>query len=311
MATSQLAEGLERCMALRRHLRDDTAATDAARFWDTVARLGQYSTNRECYDAALRAADLYRKLGDTSRLYDALANRASQGIRYGEVEQVQRAIDEASGLERPEWQPRQRAQLEFSRFRWNTMIGHQEAALACALRQVALYREDGSVYGELVAMSNVTSAEIALGHPEAALEHARAAIAQLRTIGSESAAGHLHLAAMIALTMLGHLDEAIAEGRTAHALLVREADEFRLLLPLALNAALRGRLADAARIIGLVDVVLARTGEVPRPLDVRRRARLDALLNAGLTAEALAQHKAAGATMREADAFKLAFGDIA
>lgn len=38
--------------------------------------------------------------------------------------------------------------------------------------------------------------------------------------------------------------------------------------------------------------------------------RLDALLNAGLTAEALAQLKAAGATMREADAFKLGFGDV-
>jgi len=92
--------------------------------------------------------------------------------------------------------------------------------------------------------------------------------------------------------------------------LMREADEFRLLSPLALNAALQGRLADAARITGLVDVVHERTGEVPVPAVAGRRARLDALLKAGLTAEALAQLKAAGAMMREADAFKLAFGDV-
>jgi len=310
MATSQLAEGLDRCVALRRHLRDDTPARDAARFWDAIARLGQYSTNRECYAAAQRAADLYRKLGDDKRLYDALASRASQGIRYGEVEQVQQAIDEATALERPEWPPRQRASLEFSRYRWNTMIDRNEAALACALRQVALYREDGIVFGELVAMSNVAAAEIALGYAEAALEHARTAIERLRTIGSESAAGHLHLVAATALTLLGRSDEAIAEGRMAYALLMREADEFRLLSPLALNAALQGRLADAARITGLVDVVHERTGEVPVPAVAGRRARLDALLKAGLTAEALAQLKAAGAMMREADAFKLAFGDV-
>ena len=46
------------------------------------------------------------------------------------------------------------------------------------------------------------------------------------------------------------------------------------------------------------------------PAVAGRRARLDALLKAGLTAEALAQLKAAGAMMREADAFKLAFGDV-
>jgi hypothetical protein len=211
------------------------------------------------------------------------------------------------GFERPEWQSRQR--LQFARFRWFARVGRMEDALACAQRQAAICREDGNRIGELYAMSNVTAAEIGLGHTEIALERARASIAQLEAIGAGAGAGHLHNNVMLALTLLGRADEALVAGRIAYALLLREGDEIRVFMPLALCAALGGRLAEAAQIHGFVDAELARTGVLAESGWRRAPEQLDALLSAGLSPEELTRLKAAGATMREAQVLKLAFGD--
>ena len=103
--------------------------------------------------------------------------------------------------------------------------------------------------------------------------------------------------------------EALAAGRMAHALLLREGDEICVFRPLALCTALRGRLVDAARIHGFVDAKLARSGVLTESGWTRAPERLDALLSAGLSAEELTRLKATGAMMREAQVLKLAFGD--
>jgi hypothetical protein len=114
---------------------------------------------------------------------------------------------------------------------------------------------------------------------------------------------------MIALILLNRLDEAVAAGNRAHALLLQEGDEYRLFAPLALLVALRGRLADAARIIGRDDAVHAHTGDPMRPNAAQLRARLDPLVAAVLPAAEIARLHAEGAAMRDEQVFKLAFGD--
>ena len=77
-----LAEGLARCLALRRHVDAGVSTTAAARFWLTIAKLGVYSIRRESYDAAVRAAALYRELDDDQRRFEALTFAAVQGTRF-------------------------------------------------------------------------------------------------------------------------------------------------------------------------------------------------------------------------------------
>ena len=91
-------------------------------------------------------------------------------------------------------------------------------------------------------------------------------------------------------------------------LLLPEGDERRLLTALALLAALQGRLAAAARIIGRDDAIAARTGKVVRPVSVLLRARLEPLL-AALGGNELARLRAEGAAMRDDQVFKLGFDD--
>ncbi|MEO8346373.1 MAG: winged helix-turn-helix domain-containing protein [Betaproteobacteria bacterium] len=307
-ATFHYKEGVDRCVALRGKVDESMPSELAARYWLTIAMLGLYTPCRDCYNAAKRAADLYRELGDDRRLYDALLSAAAIGVRFGIAGNLQCALDEAAQIERPEWPPRQRLRFQWAQCRLHSVQDRPGEALACALRQSEICREEGDAAGEQYAMSNVAGAEIELGRLDLALEHARVAIARLGVLGADAGAGHLHYCAMKALTLLGRLDEGMAEGRIAKSLLQHEGDDFRVLESIVLNVALAGRHADAARITGLVDAVHTRSGEVPRPGQVRRRMQSDNILVAGLGAEEFARQSRAGASMSEEQAFSLAFG---
>jgi tetratricopeptide (TPR) repeat protein len=266
---------------------------------------------RESFDAALRAADLYRSLGDDSRRYDALLCAALQ-IRFASTLEVEQAVAEATRLERPDWPVGQRAMLQRARCWWYARLGRFEEALVCAQRHSAMRREGGHLLDEQYAMANVALIELLLGRLEAALEHGRAAIAQIDALGAGGTVGHgrghLYWAVMIALILLSRPAEAVAAGRMALTNLLPEGDECQLLAALALLAALQGRLAAAARIIGRDDAVAARTAKVVRPVSVLLRARLEPLL-AGLRADELARLRGEGAAMRDDRVFKLGFGD--
>jgi predicted ATPase/DNA-binding winged helix-turn-helix (wHTH) protein len=308
-ATGHLAEGLDRCLALRQQVHEGVPPRDAARYWLTVAGLGQYAMRRESYDAALRAAELFRHLGDDSRRHDALTCAAVQGMRFASPQEMEQAIAEATRLERADWPARQRATLQFARCWWNARLGRYEEALACAQQQASISREGGNLLGEHYAMSNVAAMELLLGRPESALQHGRAAIARLDALGAGAGCGHLYWSVLIALIQLNRLDEAVTAGRTARMLLLREGDEYRLLAPLALLAALQGRFAAAARIIGRDDAVHAHTGEAVRPHAAQLRARLDELLATALPAPELARLRKEGAALRDEQVFQLGFGD--
>jgi predicted ATPase/DNA-binding winged helix-turn-helix (wHTH) protein len=304
--TIQLAEGLERCLALRHHVRDDVPVPVRARYWLTIAGLGLYSNRRECYDAALHAADLYRSVGDASHLYDALVCAAAQGVRLATTEAMERAIAEAARLERPEWPDQQRGSLQFALCRWHMRMGRYEEALAAALRQAASYREGGHTVAEMYATFNIAWVELLLERMDAGVAHARAAIAELEARKAVAGAGHLYFCVAVGCALLDRFGEAMAAARTSYKLLVRENDEHRALLPLALCAVASGRVADAARIRGFMEAERLRAGaflEAPRMLI---RERLEAELAARLAPDELARLQDEGANLRKDDAFRLA-----
>ncbi len=234
---------------------------------------------------------------------------AAHGIRFGSVEDMGQAIAEAAELVQPDWPVTKRASLEYARSRWFARQGRIEESLAAAERQSAVALEGGNELGSLYAMSNVVAAEGQLGRTEVALAHARASIARLDELGAGGGAGHLWLGVAHAEATLGHVDAALAACRTAYALLLREDDQLRVLGSIGLCAAMQGRFADAARIIGHFDAATARAGALPEAHWSRVRDRLEALLAAGLPADESARLRAEGAAMREGDIVRRALGD--
>jgi predicted ATPase/DNA-binding winged helix-turn-helix (wHTH) protein len=308
-SSSHMAEGLARCLALRANVDTAAPASGAARFWLTIAKLGVYSTRRESYGAAVRAAALYRQLGDDRLLFEALTFAAVLGTRFGTVDEMRAQLDEAAPLERAEWPARQRAKLHFARCFWFARQGRFEDALGCARQQVAICSDEGVEIGALYATSNVTLMQALCGHASRALEQSSAAIARLHALGDDARAGHLYNSQMIALLMLDRTDEAMVAARHAYSRLLHEGDQYRMLLPLALIGASRGDVEAAARIVGFDNAVRVRTGENASPVAPFLRQRLDPLLAAGLSAEERARRIAEGAVLTDEEAFDLAFGD--
>ena len=303
------AEGLARCLPLHRHVVASTPTKTVARFWYAIGKLGLYSYRRESYDAMARAAALYRELGDDQRRFDSLVFAAAQGARFASVAEMESAITDAARLERPEWPARQRAGLQFARCWWFARQRRFEEALACARRQVSICSDGGVEVASLYAVSNVTNMELLLGRWQDALLHARSAIGRLHALGGDAGAGHLYQSELIALLMLGRLDEALLAARNAYSRLLQEGDEYRMLLSLALLNALSGRPDVAARIVGFDAAVQARIGENVNVLAPLFDERLEALLAERLSADERARLAAEGATLRDEEAFRRAFGD--
>jgi len=307
---SHLAEGLERCLALRQHV-TAVPATVAARFWLTIAKLGVYSIQRESYEAAVRAAALYRELDDDQKRFEALTFAAVQGTRFATVPVTEAQIGEAAQLERPEWPARQRATLQFARCFWFARQGRFGEALASAQRQVAICRDGGVEVGALYSMANVTLMESLLGSPREALEHVRAALARMHALGIDAGAGHHYFSEMIALLMLDQTDEALTAAHNAYPRLLREGDQYRMLLPLALLNALHGRLDVAARLAAFDGRIQARSGENISIVAPWLRTRLEPLLASGLSADERTRLAAESSALDDDNAFKLALDNLA
>ncbi len=308
-SAQNLAEGLARSLALRRHVDAVDSTPAKARFWLTLAKLGLYSFRRESYDAAVRAAALYREIGDDQRWFDALSFAAVEGARFSTVAEMEAQIAQAERLERPEWPARQRASLQFARCWSFARQGRTEQALECARRQVAICRDGGVEVGSLYAVSNITYMEMLLGQFEEALLHARSAIARLHALGRDSGAGHLYENEMLALLMLGRPDEAAIAARNAHPRLVGEGDEYRMLLGLALLNAMRERADVAARVAGFANAIHARLGENASIIAPMLQRRLDPLLSAALSDEERTRLFTEGAALRDDEVFTLALCD--
>ncbi len=282
---------------------------DAARFWLAIGKLGLYSFRREGYDAAARAAALYRELRDDQRCFDALTFAAAQGARFATVAEMEAQIVEAARLERPEWPARQRAKLQFARCWWFARQGRYEEALACAQQQVAICRDGGVETSALFAVSNVAFMELLLGRFEEVVAHSRAAIDRLHADRERRRRG----------TSLSGRDGRIADAGSAGRGsaspratpirgCLREGDEQRMLLSLALLNAMQGRLEAAARIAGFADALQARVGENFGGFASLFRTRLDPLLAALPEGERL-RLSAEGAALRDESVFKLAFDE--
>ena len=301
-----LAEGLAQCLAARGLLDASIPPQTRARFLLTLAAAGQYNAQAECMHAGQEAARLFVELSDPGHAYDALTKVAGLGTRLGGSADVVAALDAAGRLEDPAWPARRRAQVPFARYMLAITEGRYADALAHARRQRDLYREDGSTIGIELATTTVGAALLALERPEDAVAELAPARARLDALGAGALGGHLAGFEAVALIVLSRHSEARALARTAYALLQREGDTLWLLVPLALSAAMEGRLADAARIAGYSDARQALPGRARRAPERDRRARVDALLAAGLSDEERRARLAEGAALREDEVFALA-----
>jgi len=309
LAGSLNAEYLQRVLPLRERLHAGVADELAGLFWARLALVCSRNAHPAGLDAGLRAADIYRRIGDAGRLYDALTWCIAIASRVGADLDIQSLVDEAIRLEQADWPASARSSLQWARHRWLQQQGRPEEALACARAQAELLEMDGSWVAHVAWGANVADCELSLGRVEAGATRAAVALQALDALGiDENLVGHVLDTLMVGRTLQGQAEEARKVGRRARRLLEREGDELRLLDTLALNATTIDCWPEAARVAGHADAALAARGELRWPAAAQRRATVEQRLQAAL-GSALEEHKLAGASLSRDAAFALAFGD--
>lgn len=305
-----VSEAFDRTHAFAPRVGPDTPPATAARFWLGLATFGGIVGSAEAYEAARRAIELYRRLGDEAGLFRALTCRIAIGARRGDSAQLGILVDEARRIERSEWDGNIRTNFLWACYRWLQAEGRHEEARLCALERAAVrVRQATPVLEQMTLGDTVADCELAAGRLDVAETLCRTA---LTAIGDYPwARAHVLETLAFVCTAQGRSDEAIEHGRGALRASRDMGMHFRLLEAMALNAARQGRLDDAAWVVGHVDRLYAQRGEVRWPHVRARRDQLDALLGAGRSREERARLAADGAAGDLEVAFERAFGPVA
>jgi predicted ATPase/DNA-binding winged helix-turn-helix (wHTH) protein len=261
LAAGLKAEGASRCAALVPWIDDTVPALVTARFWLTVAMMGLFSPRQESFDAAMKAATLFRQLGDSRGTFEALIVRIGVAARRSAHDEAKAALAEAEQLGDPAWPARRRAALALAAWVAALNANRADEAVGHALREVAISQETGSASDEAMALARVGMAEIHVPGCEAIGEaRLRQAESLLDAAGNAQSGGHIGYSLSLALMRRGAFDEALDQARRTYRLLRRDGEQGLMLGLMPLLAVSRGDLQGAARAAGYVAAVYARAG---------------------------------------------------
>ena len=247
-------------------------------------------------DAAIRARSVYEDLRKPRRAFAAQVQIARHRWALKDLAGAQAAIEEARALLQPDWP----AEFRILHLRNE---GHIAQGLGKSSEAVALHRKcaaasatSGDWRLEVMARLNVADLLWQLGRlDEAAAEAARLADEVRTRPAADADSANLFANLIGILSEIGRLDDATVVAREAIEYMRRAGEYFPE--EWAYLFLRRGRLEDAAQLVGAADAVQARTGVPPQENELRLMKQVRSALQAQLPPDALAHHLAAGAAL--------------
>jgi predicted ATPase len=274
------------------------------------ARLGYLGAGEDCYRAAERAATLFKALGDDSNRTDALCTLVLIGSRREQRSEVEAALREIDQLVRPAWPARQRAGVALAHAMACLMRDDAAGAAAAAWRQHACYMEDGSRFGQLLAVMNASYYECLCGDYDAAIERLKRLPLDFRSLlgqGREPGIVVAYLAfAYLLRDRPGDLVRGLELAREAWPRVRLEQSGNWLLPAFALAQLRRGARSNAVRVLGYAEARLTTEGSVYFVWQQRQRDEVLALRDR-VGAEQFDAWYEAGRLLDEDAAMKFAF----
>jgi predicted ATPase/DNA-binding winged helix-turn-helix (wHTH) protein len=306
--SSLLGEGRKRLEAAVARVGAQTPESDQARLWLRLGLLWRMAARTQAVAAVERAVDLYRRLGDGLGLGHSLAELGGMLAITGRHEQATSVLAEAFALlEHAGMGKALGLYFEGSGF-LKLFAGDVTGARMHFEKALALYRSAGAESAVLATLINLAESTWALGDLDAALAGLREAVALLRK--SPLARKIVMAQALTNLagvhTERGEFAEALAAAREGLPSCEEAGYAWSTLDYLALRAALVGKVANAARLIGFADSTYKAKETSRQPNEARARARLQALLREKLHPDELERLLAEGAKMREDEACRMA-----
>jgi tetratricopeptide (TPR) repeat protein len=304
----QRPEGVRYARAAMGALRPGTPAALEARLQSEWCTVWPLSGPREMR-AGDRAVVLYRALGDRLGLYVALANFARALALNGHYAQAGAALYEASQLQQPHWPPASAWPALVARAALRSMQGRHEETLQLYEACLDLGKAVGDTQLIVDALLYLEQATSALGRVDEAVQRGRDLVARLKSEGLHSGEDVAVACLASALMEQGSLNEALATAREAVPLLRRSEGLLGQLDAFALLGFKRGKLTQAARVLGYADSQYAGLGSPREPHEKRVRDMLVAELRRRLDARELQDLMAQGAKLDAEEATRLVLDD--
>jgi predicted ATPase/DNA-binding winged helix-turn-helix (wHTH) protein len=302
------AEGFERMMRLWPLPADLPPAIEAA-FCLAVANAHGFWARDEKLQAARRAAELYRQLGDQNRVGDALCRVARIGSQRGNFPGTAEALQEATAVIGDDAPLPLQAVLAAVHGGRALVLRDFAAAKAAYGRQAELNRRNGDEFGEYVALGYLSEVLLETGDLDAAidaLQRVLDGLQRLRAPYGRAAPRALHA---VALALRGDDVDVLSLAREGfdHFGPMGGFPAFMPLMAAALYHARRGEAQRSALIGGYAWHVLSKETSTPYLFDVRLRDHLiDLAKSAGAGASVDAWLKA-GERLSQAQVTALAF----
>jgi tetratricopeptide (TPR) repeat protein len=259
--------------------------------------------------AARRAVELYRTLGDTVLLADALLRIGVIGTVRGDVAETDAAIAEAAVLVGSAGPARHRASVAMSQgLRALEQRRFADAADAYR-RQAACYREEGSEFGEYLALYNLAQVSLDEGKVEAAIETLERVIAGLQRLRAPYGLGAARSLMTLARAIRGDDEDGLVSAREAYQAMLTNGPEScdKPLMAAAMFHARRGELQRAALIASCVEGPNVRGKKQICPMDERLDADVRALVSAGMPERERESCRELGVSLTLAQAASIAF----
>jgi tetratricopeptide (TPR) repeat protein len=272
----------------------------AARYFRAISanNIGGYVPRARQVDAATRALGLYEKLGKPRRVFAAMIALARHRWSLKDIAGAQTAVEEARARLQPDWP----AEFRIMHLRMDGYIalesGRSDEAVALYRKCAAASTASGDWRLEVIARSNTVDLLWQLGRLDEAAAEAMRVAEEIRK-RPPAATDSINLFANLfgILSEMGRIEEATAVAREALEYAhMRRADGY-FVEEWAYLAWRRGRLEDAAQLLGASDAALKATGASLQRNEARLMQQLRTALQEQLPADALEQHLAAGAAL--------------
>jgi predicted ATPase/DNA-binding winged helix-turn-helix (wHTH) protein len=256
-------------------------------------------------DAARELVDIYRELGDTQRLYDALGRRALVAAMAGDRPTAERAMAEGRQLEQGHWPPRLR-----ERFRvWLTGVQGRlgdAAGYAQTVREIVALAEQGGLENSAATMqAEMVDLALLEGDAQRAVEMGHKAMTSLHRLGMTSAWGMTAAYLCSALALCGQLQEARENASKAQPVLRSLDLEGLLFVHLAVFCARARRLPEAARLVGCAQAWYAANHNAPDSTVLRLFGLVQADVEAALGSADFERLRGEGAALPAGEAAAL------
>jgi tetratricopeptide (TPR) repeat protein len=301
-------EGLQWCKALKPRIDASIPAVDAARFWAACAEQGIADSIDTSAQDAQRAIALYRDAQDWLGEFLAWGQLLYARLLAHRFDDARSALVEAKRLLDPSWPPRPRAFYENVAGLYFDAVGQPQEARDHFVAFLNGARQMRSDFDELTALGLLADLDVASGQPDRAVEFLREPISRARASMPRYDNGMVVRNYATALMESGHFEEAESAFREALPLIRRTYGSAAFVLhDAAWLLARRGQIDDAARVSAYAESIYTGMGRQPRPVALRNRERLLALLSSQRSAEALAQLSNEGRALTDDQACLLAF----